>query len=326
MMDPQGQKAAAPGQKSPAPPRHERRPSPPSPMLPLPLPLLPPNFPAHLRAMRKHSVSAQLTRTARRFSTVIAPQLTKLEPVPALQRHQRLRIRIGDIQKLNEAIKQYVLHNGRLFDPVEFEVRAEEDGEEQLLLTAQFYAEEIVLFEGSKRLLSISMTDPAEADLLNRFNTSGSGPWGSDGPVLAKVRHPISGIKMFEVVQSQRRPQRWQITGAMDELSKCEIHAHSNLWRQMLSACGFVFASDWWSVQSEGFRVAQICPQKAVCEENSLRLEWTEQASNELRLLSLCFGLVQTVREAFPSLMHIVKEARQRKMQIHRPSLVPGSP
>jgi len=136
MMDPQGQ-------KSPAAPRHERRPSPPSPMLPLPLPLLPPNFPAHLRAMRKHSVSAQLTRTARRFSTVIAPQLTKLEPVPALQRHQRLRIRIGDIQKLNEAIKQYVLHNGRLFDPVEFEVRAEEDGEETLLLTAQFYAEEV---------------------------------------------------------------------------------------------------------------------------------------------------------------------------------------
>lgn len=63
----------------------------------------------------------------------------------------------------------------------------------------------------------------------------------------------------------------------------------------------------------------QICPQKAVCEENSLRLEWADSATNELRLLTLCFGLVQTVREAFPSLMHIVKEYRQRKMNIHHP-------
>nr|CAD2189992.1 unnamed protein product [Meloidogyne enterolobii] len=281
--------------------------------------------------MRKHSVSAQLTRTARRFSTVIAPQLTKLEPVPTLQKHQKVTIRIADIQKLNEAIKQYVLHGGRLFDPVEFEIRAEDtdsngNGRDQILLTAQFYTEEIVLFEGNKRLLSISLSDPVgESDLLNRFKTNGSS-LDSNSPVLAKVRHPISGIKMFEVVQSQKRPQRWQITGAMDELNKCEVEAHSNVWRQMLSACGFVFAAEWWSIQNEGLRVAEIFPQKAVCEENSLRLQWSEQASNELRLLALCFGLVQTVREAFPSLLHIMKEARQRKMQIHRPSIVPGSP
>lgn len=98
--------------------------------------------------MRKHSVSAQLTRTARRFSTVIAPQLTKLEPVPTLQRHQKVRICISNIQKLNEAIKQYVLHGGRLFDPVEFEIRAEDNdnngnGRDQILLTAQFYTEEV---------------------------------------------------------------------------------------------------------------------------------------------------------------------------------------
>ena len=63
---------------------------------------------------------------------------------------------------------------------------------------------------------------------------------------------------MFEVVQSQKRPQRWQITGAMDELNKCEVEAHSNVWRQMLSACGFVFAAEWWSIQNEGLRVAEV--------------------------------------------------------------------
>uniref|UniRef100_A0A914IA80 Uncharacterized protein n=1 Tax=Globodera rostochiensis TaxID=31243 RepID=A0A914IA80_GLORO len=270
--------------------------------------------------MRKSSVSAQLTRTARRFSTVIAPQLTKLDAVPVLQKHQRLLIRIADISKLQEAIKQYVLHNGRLFDPVEFEIRADDDaGAGPPLLTAQFYAEEIVLFDGTKRLLSISLSDPSEQDLLQRFNSSASVMKSLDeGSVLAKVRHPISGIKMFELIQSsQRLPERWHITGAMDELNKCEIQANSNVWRQVLSACGFVFAAEWWTVQSEGIRIAQICPQKAVCEENSLRLEWSDLANNELRLLTLCFGLVQTVREAFPSLMHIVKEHRQRKMNIH---------
>lgn len=78
-----------------------------------------------------------------------------------------------------------------------------------------------------------------------------------NGPFSSISFLPILGIKMFEVVQSQRRPETWQITGAMDELSKCEIKSHSNIWRKMLSACGFVFASEWWSVQSDGFRVAQ---------------------------------------------------------------------
>ncbi|KAI3411962.1 hypothetical protein GPALN_002017 [Globodera pallida] len=211
--------------------------------------------------MRKSSVSAQLTRTARRFSTVIAPQLTKLDSVPVLQKHQRLLIRIADISKLQEAIKQYVLHNGRLFDPVEFEIRADDDaGAGPPLLTAQFYAEEIVLFDGTKRLLSISLSDPSEQDLLQRFNSSASVMKSLDeGSVLAKVRHPISGIKMFELIQSsQRLPERWHITGAMDELNKCEIQANSNVWRQVLSACGFVFAAEWWTVQSEGIRIAQV--------------------------------------------------------------------
>jgi hypothetical protein len=51
--------------------------------------------------MRPSSVSAQLTRTARRFSAAIAPQLTKVDGVPILQKFKRLVIRISDIEKVS---------------------------------------------------------------------------------------------------------------------------------------------------------------------------------------------------------------------------------
>lgn len=51
--------------------------------------------------MRKASVSAQLSRTARRFSTVIAPQLTKIDMIPALQKHRKLIIKIADVGKVS---------------------------------------------------------------------------------------------------------------------------------------------------------------------------------------------------------------------------------
>lgn len=44
----------------------------------------------------------------------------------------------------------------------------------------------------------------------------------------------------------------------MNELNKCSIHTHTNLWRYVLSACGFGFASEWWSVEQNGIRVAQV--------------------------------------------------------------------
>uniref|UniRef100_A0A915DAZ2 Uncharacterized protein n=1 Tax=Ditylenchus dipsaci TaxID=166011 RepID=A0A915DAZ2_9BILA len=140
--------------------------------------------------MRKPSVSAQLTRTARRFSTVIAPQLTKVEQINLLQKYRKLVIKIADVGRLQDAIKQYVLHNNVHFDPVEFHISCNE-GSEHLVLMAQFYSEEIVLFEGTKRLLSICLTDPLESSI--------------EGVTVAKVRHPISGIKVFEMIECTSR-------------------------------------------------------------------------------------------------------------------------
>lgn len=223
--------------------------------------------------MRKSSVSHQLTKTARRLSTALAPQLTKIDTVFVLQQYTRLYIRISCIEKvslslwwsqvwqsklyiqLQEAIKQYVFHSGKLFNPVEFEVRTS-DGTP--ILVAQFSAEDIDLFEGQKRLLSISINNPTETNLFTRFAAENSSP--TEAPVLAKVRHPYSGFKLFEVSQDvlRGRHESWQITGTMDELNKCQILSHTNAWRQMLNFCGFVFAAEWWSIEHDERRVGQV--------------------------------------------------------------------
>ncbi|KAH7729369.1 Protein R05G6.1 [Aphelenchoides avenae] len=245
--------------------------------------------------MRKASVSAQLTRTARRFSTVIAPQLTKLETTPVLQKFARLTIRISDIKQLQNALKEYVLHNAVRFDPIEFDIFDETS--DQTVLKAQFYAEEVVLLDGAKRVLSIALTDPDS---------------GVEHATTAKIRHPLSGIKVFEFVDTQKHGC-WNVVGSMDESHKCTVNSHSNFWRHLLSTCGMTFAPEWWSFEREGVRIGQVTPQGSLCDENSIRVEWQDDADNEMRQLLLSFGLVQTVREAFPSLLHIVQESSKRR-------------
>jgi hypothetical protein len=185
------------------------------------------------------------------------------------------------------------LHNAVCFDPVEFDIF--EDATGHVILKAQFFAEEIILLDGARRLLSISLVDTNS---------------GLEGSSVAKIRHPFSGIKVFEV--NSQRHDTWTIGGCMDDTNKCHISSHTSLWRQVLSGCGITFVPQWWSVEKDGYRIAQITPQGTLCEENSLRVEWQEDTENEMRLLVLCFALVQTVREAFPSLLHIVQESRRR--------------
>lgn len=51
----------------------------------------------------------------------------------------------------------------------------------------------------------------------------------------------------------------WQINATMmNELNKCRIQTHNNIWRTAISACGFGFATEWWSVEQDGIRVAQV--------------------------------------------------------------------
>ena len=55
-------------------------------------------------------MSAQISRTARRLSTVIAPQLTKLDPLPSLQKVARVSIKIADIKKVKFSLIINILY------------------------------------------------------------------------------------------------------------------------------------------------------------------------------------------------------------------------
>lgn len=185
---------------------------------------------------------------------------------------------------------------------------------------------EVVLLDGAKRVLSISLTDPDS---------------GVEHATTAKIRHPLSGnhssfsvskphllgIKVFEFMDTQKRGC-WNVFGSMDESHKCTVNSHSNFWRHLLSTCGLTFVPEWWSFEREGVRIGQarmprrysvqqssvkITPQGSLCDENSIRVEWQDDADNEMRQLLLSFGLIQTVREAFPSLLHIVQESSKRR-------------
>ncbi|PIO66054.1 hypothetical protein TELCIR_12247 [Teladorsagia circumcincta] len=63
-------------------------------------------------AGRRQSMTAQITRQARRLSTVIAPQFTKIEPVNILQKVEGVEIRISDMtqkKKLHRNVSAYTM-------------------------------------------------------------------------------------------------------------------------------------------------------------------------------------------------------------------------
>ncbi|TMS39479.1 hypothetical protein L596_005993 [Steinernema carpocapsae] len=245
--------------------------------------------------MRKTSVSAQLSRTARRFSTVIAPQFTKIEPIPQLQRHKTLHLRVNDVQKIQNAMDEYVLHNAVQFDPIEFDICNEDHCK---VLSAHLYAEELVIMDGSKRLVSIVI-----AESEHEYN----------GSLIAKVRHPISGMKVYEITEST--PESCVIMNTVEDVMKCRVETAQSLWTKFATLCGCVFVPDWWKVSTKDSACAEVTPAQSFWKENSIKITWNDSTDSEVRCLILCFALVQMVREAFPSLLHIVQEFRIRRHQ-----------
>ncbi|KAI6175667.1 hypothetical protein M3Y97_00715200 [Aphelenchoides bicaudatus] len=240
--------------------------------------------------MRKASISTNITRTARKFSCALVPQFIKLEPINALSKRTKLLLRISDIEQLQTALKQYVLHNAGHFDPVEFEVVDEQN--DIVILTAQFQPEEFIVYEGTKQVLSIFL---AEADP------------DADEFTVCKLRHPLSGIKIYEMVHTPNKKSCY-ITNCIDETTKCQLQTHSTCWRQMLSLCGFMFTQTYWTADQEGVNIGKVIPDGAFFAENSMKVEWCDEADMELRTLIVCSGLVLMIKEAFPALLHIIKQ------------------
>ncbi|CAI4223837.1 unnamed protein product [Auanema sp. JU1783] len=242
-------------------------------------------------AGRRQSVTAQLQRQARRFSTAIAPQFTRIEPVTILQKSEYLILKITDTGQITHAVQQYVMKNAVMFDPVEFEL-FDQDGFR--IMTASLFPDELLLQEGNKKLFSISFGEIDEMD----------------SACIAKVKHPITGITVYEL---RELGGSVLIQANTDSLAGTRILTQSVSLASVLMACGCTFSKEQWSLVKHDKVMVRITPQQSFFSENSIKVAWNPNCDNELRVIALAFGLAQMVREAFPSLLHIVKEFRQRR-------------
>ncbi|CAG9532628.1 unnamed protein product [Cercopithifilaria johnstoni] len=244
---------------------------------------------------RRHSLSAQLTRTVRRLSSTVAPQLIKLDPLPLLQNYEMLNIRLANVEQLQAALEKYIIKNSVNFNPIDFIIT---DANNVHVLSVSLHPEEMILSKGTKRIFSITFddSDPEEC-----------------GTVLAKIRHPLSGMRIFEFLELPCS-NVVQITSYIDQCNRCQIKLVSNSNFNFFSLCGrcFITRAKWQFIK-EGKIYAFIRPNGIFFDENSLRLQWVPQADNELRMIVIAYGMTQMVRQVFPSLNHIISEQYQQK-------------
>ncbi|KAM3725951.1 putative F-box protein [Dirofilaria immitis] len=244
---------------------------------------------------RKHSLTTQLSRTARRFSVALAPQLTKLDPLPLLQNYEMLNIRLANATQLQAAVQRYIIKNSVNFSPIDFEIT---DANDFRLLSISLYPEEMILSKGARKIFSITFDDSDHAEY---------------GTVVAKIRHPISGMRIFEFLKLPCS-NIVEISSYVDQCDRCQIKPVSNSIFNSFAICSCFFARTKWQFMKEDKIYAFIRSNGTFFDENSLRLEWIPQADNELRLIVIAYGMTQMVREVYPSLSHIISEQHQKRI------------
>ncbi|CAI5448825.1 unnamed protein product [Caenorhabditis angaria] len=237
---------------------------------------------------RQSSVTAQISRQARRFSTAIVPTLTKIENVHILQKLNYVKIKLNNIAQLQNAIENYVMRNSVQFDPVEFDIFNKEG---YRFMQASVYPDEIILQESSKKICEITLIDI------------------EDSTNLLKIKHPVSGMTVYEL---RELGGTILIQTNTDELKGARIMTQTSGLSTLFQQCGCLFSKESWSVLTQDQCVATVLPNRSFFSENEIRIDWASQCENELRLVSLAYGIGQMVREAYPQLFHIVKEFRNR--------------
>ncbi|KAL3982810.1 hypothetical protein ACH3XW_48615 [Acanthocheilonema viteae] len=244
---------------------------------------------------RKHSLTAQLSRTARRFSATVAPQLIKLDPLPLLQNYEMLNIRLANNEQLQAAVEGFIIKNNVNFNPIDFKIT---DANNVAVLSVSLHPEEMILSKGTKKIFSITFGDSDSEEC---------------GTVIATIRHPLSGMRIFEFLELPCS-NIVQVTSYVDQCDRCQIKLVSNSIFNFFALCGhcFIRRAKWQFIKEDEI-YAFIRPNGTFFDENSLRLEWMPKADNELRMIVIAYGMTQMVREVFPSLNHIINEQYQQK-------------
>uniref|UniRef100_A0A1I7XS28 Urease accessory protein UreD n=1 Tax=Heterorhabditis bacteriophora TaxID=37862 RepID=A0A1I7XS28_HETBA len=149
---------------------------------------------------------------------------------------------------------------------------------------------------------------------------------------VARIKHPVSGMTVYELVELGGTIAIQSNTDDMKRLimadaihSKyfslfenympliCRILTQNGSWTSLLLTCGCVFSKEQWSIMKKDHALATVTPVRSFFSENAIKVEWERDCDNELRVIALSFGMIQMVREAFPSLIHILKEFRTRR-------------
>ncbi|ETN68347.1 hypothetical protein RB195_001022 [Necator americanus] len=241
-------------------------------------------------AARRQSVTAQISRQARRLSTVIAPQFTKIEPVNILQKVEGVEIRLSDTAQYQRAVEQYIMRNSVQFDPVEFDIL---DPGGYRIMQASLYPDGLMVHEGKRKVCELSLANDEDSPCC-----------------IVKIKHPVTSMTVYEL---RDMGGTICIQSNTDEMDGTRIVPSRATWMSLLFACGCVFSRERWLLLTQDTTRAVIAPVSSFFRENTVKIEWATSSENEIRLIGLSFGLIQMIREAYPSLMHIVKEFRTRR-------------
>lgn len=212
----------------------------------------------------------------------------KIEAVHILQKLDEVRVKMNDVAQLQGAIEHYVLRNSAQFDPVELDIINKEGFR---IMQASVYPDEIILQEGSKKICEVTLIDM------------------EDTSSLLKIKHPVSGMTVYEL---RELGGTILIQTNTDELKGARVMTQTSGLTSLFLNCGCAFSKETWSVMTQDKIMAHVRPNRSFWAENEIKIQWDPNCENELRLISLVFGIGQMVRVAFPQLFHIVKEYRQR--------------
>ncbi|CAJ0602708.1 unnamed protein product [Cylicocyclus nassatus] len=239
---------------------------------------------------RRQSVTASLSRQARRLSAALAPGLTKIDPVNILQKVEGVEIKLSDKTQLQRVVNQYILRNDVNFEPVEFNIL---DPGGYPIMQASLYPEGFVVTESKRKICEVSVVGD------------------DDSPTcIAKIKHPVTSMSVYEL---RDMGGTICVTSNTDEVHGTTIVSSAEGWMRLLFACGCAFSRDKWSLVTKDVTRAIIIPVSSCFRENYVKIEWSTSSENELRLIAVSYGLALMVRDAFPSLMHVLKEFRNRR-------------
>uniref|UniRef100_A0A914VZG1 Uncharacterized protein n=1 Tax=Plectus sambesii TaxID=2011161 RepID=A0A914VZG1_9BILA len=253
-------------------------------------------------------MSHAISDRARRCSVAVAPQLRKLDGIECLMETSQLTIEIVNENDVILAAERFGMHNACEFAPISMRV-VNHAG--TVIMTARLNCDEFVVYDVSleaKRLMAFALSDP-----------NARTPMVLGSPV-AKIKHPVTGMKLFIFVQlvDPSQPAVYHVYKTTNEKEKhppiLVIEERRSLMMRALAGFGCTFADETFSIKKDGQVIADVGPKLNYnSNTNIYSISFNQNAGQDERVIAFNFGLLQMLRGAYPQLLHIMEEQRIRK-------------